>query len=223
MEQCGNSIKRKCICGKPIVITRQNVDSIIYINKKYYHSECFTNMCKGKLNNTKAKKEKWLELLENIDEIKADSRKALQNLLDKDAVCKYIIETYEISIIPTVVFHKLAAIYSGSYKGMAVSIPPSQLLDMWKRKMPYLEKVFNRNKSIGKEFDKAQRINYDLSILINKYDSYLEWREKQKLLESKCRNAGQDILKGVDLYSLNKNPRQAEAIDDIDQLLDELF
>ena len=51
---------------------------------------------------------------------------------------------------------------------------------MWKRKMPYLQKVNDKNIRMGKKIDGMARINYDMAIVLSKYDSYLEWKEQQQ-------------------------------------------
>ena len=41
---------------------------------------------------------------------------------------------------------------------------------MWQRKMDYLKQTYEYNKTHGKDMYGANRVCYDLAILINKYD-----------------------------------------------------
>ena len=52
---------------------------------------------------------------------------------------------------------------------------------MWKRKIDYLNKIADKNSRMGKEMNDVCRLYYDLSILLSKYDSYKDWKDKQQL------------------------------------------
>lgn len=77
---------------------------------------------------------------------------------------------------------------------MSVGIPPSDLLDMWQRKIDMLNGIAKKNEVKGIHMQPEQRLSYDLSILINKYDSYLRWKEKQKILEAEKETENHRIL-----------------------------
>lgn len=72
------------------------------------------------------------------------------------------------------------SVYKGEYKGLKKPVPPEHLLDMWEQKKSYLLKIYERNRTHGKEIDGLQRVYYDLAILLSKYDSYLSWKDKQE-------------------------------------------
>lgn len=98
------------------------------------------------------------------------------------------------TIIPTTVWQKLGNIYNGTFKGMSVGIPPSDLLDMWQRKIDMLNGIAKKNEVKGIHMQPEQRLSYDLSILVNKYDSYLRWKEKQKYLKLRKKQKNHRIL-----------------------------
>ena len=79
----------------------------------------------------------------------------------------WLYREYEISFLP-------------KYKNLTKPVPVEDLWDMWKRKMPYLQKVNDKNIRMGKKIDGMARINYDMAIVLSKYDSYLEWKEQQQ-------------------------------------------
>ena len=145
----------------------------------------------------------------------------------RDDVCNLILSFYDLTVITSRIFTKLDAIYSGTFKGLSTGIPPHDLYDMWVRKKSYLLKVRENNTTKGKVFSPEQQVIYDLSILINKYDSYLKWKEQQKIL-AQINETEAKILADINLHSsvsstsVNKHNIKNDE-DDIDVLLDELF
>lgn len=181
-------------------------------------------MCNEKLESPGTTKKKWNDLINNIEIYEKEAIKTITEYLDKDDLYKFIVNTYELSVVPPSIFHKLAAIYSGTYKGMTVKITPNELLDMWKRKLNYLNRIYDKKVSTGNTFEKAGRVNYDLSVLISKYDSYLEWKEQQEILERDNNEIHKKILKNVNLQNISKqNSKKNIKSEDIDDLLDEIF
>lgn len=89
-------------------------------------------------------------------------------------------KAYDVSSIPVRFYQKLAAVYDGSYTGLAQPVPAEHLLDMWQQKKQYLDKVAAQNEQKGKRMDVAQRLNYDLAILLVRYKDYLAWKQKQE-------------------------------------------
>ena len=71
-------------------------------------------------------------------------------------------------------------IYSGTWKDINTKIPPEDLLDMFKRQWHNLEQINIHNINKGKKLSPESRLNYDLSVIINKSSSYYEWRKKQE-------------------------------------------
>ena len=92
----------------------------------------------------------------------------------------WLYREYEISFLPKYFFINLDKVYKGTYKNLTKPVPVEDLWDMWKRKMPYLQKVNDKNIRMGKKIDGMARINYDMAIVLSKYDSYLEWKEEQQ-------------------------------------------
>ena len=173
-------LNRVCAeCGEPIVVTHQTAGDIIYYQKKTYHSKCFGKLCKGKRRKAG---DKWDKALQDFDTIRSKSNAHFNDLLIRDELYIFIMEQYKIEVIPSFVWQRLNEIFSGTYKGMTKGIPPSHLLDMWRRYIRKLNKIAAENTVKGKTFNTDMRIRYDLAVLINKYDSYLKWREKQKIL-----------------------------------------
>ena len=106
---------------------------------------------------------------------------------------------------------------------MSVGIPPEHLLDMWKRKIDMLNGIADRNKTKGIVMSSDKRINYDLSILINKYDSYLKWLEKQKIIASEKEIEKIDNIVGKSIGYTTSNKSEKNDSDDISALVDDIF
>ncbi len=101
----------------------------------------------------------------------------------------FIYKEYNVSFLPKHFFINLDKVYKGTYKNLTKPVPIEDLFDMWQQKMNYLNKVAENNRQNGKKIEGMARINYDLAILLSKYDSYCEWKarkeaEKQELKQS---------------------------------------
>lgn len=219
-------IKRKCgCCGEHFYISKDNIDDAIYYDKKTYHSSCFVNMCHKRSEMKRIDiSQKWTWVLNHLDSIRNDTYTSLFYAIEKEAVFDFIKETYDITVIPTTIWQKLSNIYAGTFKGMSVGIPPSHLLDMWKRKIEMLNSIANKNETRGVHMQPDQRLNYDLSILVNKYDSYLKWLEKQKIIEAeKDVEKSQNIVCQSIGYSNKSKNVDVDGSDDISDLVDDIF
>ena len=172
-------IKRKCgCCGEYLYVNKTNLNDVIYYDKITYHSNCFIEICQRKTGKRNASK-KWQWALDHINSIKNDTYLHFSNSIYRDEIYQFIRESYNITIIPTTIWNKLSDIYTGTFKGMIQGIPPEHLLDMWRRKINFLNKNAKKKEIKGVYMRPDQRINYDLTILVNKYDSYLEWKRTQ--------------------------------------------
>lgn len=101
----------------------------------------------------------------------------------------FIYKEYNVSFLPKHFFINLDKVYKGTYKNLTKPVSVEDLFDMWQQKMNYLNKVAEQNRQKGKNIEGMARINYDLAILLSKYDSYCEWKtrkeaEKQELKQS---------------------------------------
>jgi hypothetical protein len=193
-------------------------DAKVKLNKEFDRDEKKEFECieRKKRNIEIEKKRKEASKKNSVEQIKA-----------KDDIYNFMLNNYEVSFIPKYVFIKLSSIYSGTYKGMSCGILPTELLDMWKRKINYLNKIANNNLTKGNNMNPIQRINYDLSILINKYDSYKKWKESQKILEYetslKINNSNKilntSIINEISQHNIS-NDKEAEISDLVDDIFD---
>ena len=178
---------------------------------------CFQNQ-KDEITNNFLNSQEFIQ-------IRKESYNHLIHSVEKQCVYEFILDTYDLNIIPTNIWEKISDIYSGTYKGMSISIPPEHLLDMWKRKIDMLNGIDDRNKTKGIKMSADQRLNYDLSILVNKYDSYLKWLEKQKIIEAESIKSD---LKKSEIATSIINSKANESSedqknDDMSDLVDDIF
>lgn len=212
-------------CKETLEINESTINDIVYYNKKYYHLDCFVNMCNRKKTN-KRYGQKWIDVLSNLNEIKKDSQKFCKDMYYKDLIYNFILANYNITVLPTKIFTKLDGFFTGTYKGMSISMNPEDLYDMWTRKIQYLNKVNAKNKQKGKSISGADRVNYDLSVLLNMYDSYLDWKEKNKRQEQEVEevvNSFKESAATQTIIANIKNNNNTEDEEDFDELLDEIF
>ena len=220
-----NGVKRKCgYCGENLYINKNNIDDAIYYDKKTYHSSCFINICQKRIANKRADvSAKWTWVYDHIDSIKKDTYSHLAVAIEQDEIFEFIKEAYDLTIIPTTVWQKLGNIYNGTFKGMSVGIPPSDLLDMWQRKIDMLNGIAKKNEVKGIHMQPEQRLSYDLSILVNKYDSYLRWKEKQKILEAEKETEKSQNIVSQSIGYTNVSKDSKADTDDISDLVDDIF
>lgn len=238
-------------CKQDITFDHQTDCNTIYYDAHYYHNNCFVKECDEKNNGyTPSGKQrnpskKWTFALAHIDvykedayqkllnihtaknsskfasvdELKCGANEKIQEYFDGSDLNCYIKEQYDLTTTP---WKRIKSVIDGNYKDLnGIGIPAARLLDMWERKQSFLDKTYSIKIRKGQEMSKSQRVIYDLAILVNKYDSYLAWIEKQSILESK-NNLTTAI--GVDLSSLGKNMvKKSNNDDDIDDILNDIF
>lgn len=199
-------------------ISLENIDNFVYYKKTTYHKKCFGEL---KLNY------KWKLSSEDIEKIFEDSKIHLKEALFSDQIYRFMLDNYDLTVIDNRVFQKLQSIYSGTFGGMSIGIPIADLLDMWQRKIKYLNKVHNQNITKGKSIEGNNRILYDLSVLVNKYDSYLQWKREQQILQANMKSDQQQNDKQKINFGLIerqiKNQENNSSSEDINSLLDEIF
>lgn len=171
---------RKCnICGQEIDLSFTDDYFIEPCGKttKCMHVDCYIEK-KTTAKRASKTKEECLEYIKKCQKTREEKDKVNN---EKSALYLFLSEMYGISFFPEYFFVKMSSVFSGKYKGLNKPVLPEDLLDMWKQKKSYLEKLADRNKRNGKEMNALSQLFYDLAVLLSKYDSYLQWKEQQKL------------------------------------------
>ena len=217
-------------CKKGIEIIPENFPQIIYKNPSYFHKRCYKQYLEEKINKAKRKDSynRWKNEYKNARQLSNETQDRLQKIYDKDRVIRFIRSNYPISIIPTHIYTKLDSVYYGTFKGMdGVTISPGDLLFMWQKMMPKLNRIYADNKSKGKEMNDVQRISYDISVLVGNYDNYCRWKVKQETaneIEEKdvAINTAQEAIKYDNIInqSIENNSNNVVIADVVDSIFD---
>lgn len=119
----------------------------------------------------------------------------------------------------------MESIYKGTCKNLNRPVPPEDLLDMWKQKRNYLDKVAEQNRKKGTEITGVNRVNYDLAILLSRYDAYLKWKEQQKIAVAEINDSKKRSIEKIeytDVVRPSGKKQSGNEIIDINSMLDEI-
>ena len=162
-------------CKENVVFDKDNAEGIVYFEEKYYHKQCFVQMCNSRIGNKRFKKHNWQEVLDSIESLQQDAKKRMKIAIDKDNIYRFILDNYRVSCVNSFTFKKLDEIYNGTYKGLAYPIGPEELLDEWKFYYSQLAEIRKY-----KSMDREQAVSYDLAVLLGKSAEYREYIERKK-------------------------------------------
>lgn len=165
----------------------------------------------SKTKSDKPKKKRYVRTREEID--------CCDKLYD------FIYKEYDVSKLPDKVFITVASLYKGEYKKNTkepLQISIFDLYDMWQRKMDYLKQTYEYNKTHGKDMYGANRVCYDLAILINKYDSYKRWKEKQNAIHEQEKALAEQTKKMKAIRQTKSIQTPSENEIDISDIIDEI-
>lgn len=171
-------MERKCtICGDTVLIDKDNSNKAIQYKKKFYHFNCFNDMCDQKIaNKRKDVSSAWTEIKASIDELVAETTKEQKLQVAKDELGKWLLAQYDISLLSARTYMKLNDIYNGTFKGLAYPIGPVELSEEWQYYWGELCAI-RRNKGIVGE----GAINYDLTVLLSRNAEYRKIKEKERV------------------------------------------
>jgi hypothetical protein len=233
-------IVRSCkACKKPVILNDENRD-YIFISNRFMHLKCFvdykTNLKSGAWSIERCNL--YIEDVAEITKQKADeiisSNKKVEVSTTPDEKSKhkkqldifyaFITEKYDLSVIPKYFFTKIASIENGTYKQVTKPIPITDIYDMWQQKISYLDKVAVKNAEKGNKISGINRVNYDLAILLSRYDSYLDWKERQKVTEKEIIDKTIEVqqMKVTNKNIVSKTQNINKNTLDIDSILDEI-
>lgn len=217
-------VTRKCmVCKEPINIF-EDTDSYFMEEKngvrKFCHCNCYVDKQTHKKRSPKTEE----ECMEYIEKCKEDFSLENYTKATKEELFNYVMDMYDISYAPTYFYTRFEEVFDGEYKGLKKPVPPIDLLDMWKQKRNYLLKVYEQNKKKDKEIKGIGRVWYDLSILLSRYDSYLSWKEQQKLALVETEQKKKEQIEFVEYKDISKksiNTKENSKVD-IYSMLDEI-
>ncbi len=187
--------------------------------------DCYSKYFNPNLNETELN-QMFLDIikLKNKSKKHTDNRKKRDTDNPQGRFIKYIQETYDINSFSNYEYIKFAKIVNGTYKNMKEGISYEDLLLMFQKQYNNLNKIYMENISKGREFkDNKSRFNYDLAIIINKYDSFKKWKQKQEILKAEIQEKQkQENEVKIDYKNIKVENNSKDEID-ISSILDDIY
>lgn len=211
---------RKCYkCRQEIRIDRENsCRSVSYEGKAYCH-DCFQKqMERGAKKGQYA--EKWRFVAQNFDRIQKQTDESIKVIWQKDDIYRYIIETYELTNFPAMIFQRLDEIHDGTYKGLVRPIPLDEFFEMWKDYRSELDRIAQ-----GKDLCGSDRVLWDIAVVAQRYDKWKSVKKKERINRQEEIKTAKENTKNIDYNSLYKEEKPEKEFDtsDINALLDAIF
>ena len=223
-------ILRKCTyCdSKGIKSIQIGKDKFIYYNNKYYHYNCFIKY-KSENNEYNLSQEQIINMADEMV-LKTKTIKSVIDSINKDRLIYWIYDYYNVSTLSSLFFQKLTMINNGTYSDkLIVPISCYDLLQIYKKMKSYLNKVNSNNERNGKNISLTNRIHYDLAIILNNYDEYIKWKQKQKTenvekikLQEEIKSKKDICINNITSIKKNQNQNNNKEIN-IAEILDEVF
>lgn len=180
-------------CKKSKIKINRIKDEYVKYNNNYYFNDCLKKkLLKSKYSNAEIENilDKLNEetVLEKLKISEQENKRVQQNEKNRNDISKqnfnnYLSEIYNISL-NNLPYSRIASVVNGTYKGLSEGISYDDLLEMFKRQRNTLDKIAYNKKTKKDGFtNDSNRLLYDMAIIVSKYDSYKQWKSKQKLLE----------------------------------------
>lgn len=218
-------IKRKCAkCKGDIEINRNNITKVVCFEQKYYHESCFETYASQRAASNRGNTEKWKNAIDNIWELEAETKKALERFWAKDDLNAWLLDHYDVAVVPTYFWQVVADLESGKYKQQRCKpISVELLYKMWTWGQKRLDDINSRNKinHTGPKND-SDRLRYDLAVLISHTEDYKKHVAKVHALEAERRQRQSESV-GVDYNKIKTTVKSSGGLDDISDLLDEMI
>lgn len=222
-------MQRKCgACPNIIEIDKNNVSNVVYYQKRYYHLECFCKAAaKRSQHKTKAASE-WKRALDNLQEIEADTKRMIEAPpvppRRTDELNDWILAHYDVISLPGYFWNLVYDLEKGIFhKKKCKPISIEVLTATWKWGQRKLDEISVRNKANNKgPKNDAERINYDLSIVVGHVADYIKYMKKIKSAEIERENKRKEEIK-VDYNKIKTSSNDSYGLDDISELLDDLI
>ena len=200
-------MERKCaICAGVVLVDKDNSQRAIQYKKKFYHCNCFTELCDQKIANKRASAS-WADVKLHIDDLVQETMVSQQNEIAKDEIYKFISRQYNISYVGSVTVCKLNSIYNGTFHGLAYPIEPVELFEEWKYYWDELCAI-RCNKGIVGE----NAMNYDIAILLKKNAEYRRRKQSEQLAREIQRQQKEDVVV-VDTNIIMKKTKKHKIAD----------
>ena len=217
------TITRKCDkCKEEIIIERSNIRSPVLYKGKYYHSSCFCKLCEEKKATSKRSLLFWQNVLENIEQYKDDAVDKSQYQFAKNDLNEWILSHYDVITLPNRFWNIIADLSNGIYnKKQCKPVPTKIIFETWRWGQHNLDAINrnNRKNRRGPTSD-ADRVNYDLAIVLKHIGDYKKYLSKFEAEEA-ARKAREKEKSKINYNNIHSTPAHTEGLDDISDMLDD--
>lgn len=217
----GNTMTKKCEgCKQSIVIDVDNIKDVVLFKNKYYHKDCFIEVCNRKSQNKRCSPD-WKVALENLNKYERDAVVKTSYTANKDKLNRWLLEHYNIIAVPGTFWTLLDSVHKGEYKGKSKALDILTIYKLWVWGQRNLDNIAKQNKMrhTGPQRD-SDRLRYDLAILISKYPLFVEEQERLRAKQAEVsRNLNQTKID----YSKLSRKTKDDDVDDLLDLLNEIF
>lgn len=204
--------KKVYICGyckEQIDVENEDESTFFFImkdrNRKCFHCDCFIDYYTSKKRRQPLTVEECNKKINEYRKFEIENENSIEKKESaRNLLFNYIADMYDLSYIPPYFYSKLSNVFNGKYKGLSKPVPPEDLLDMWQQKRNYLLKNAEFQRRHDKNIDGISRVWYDLSILLSRYDSYLAWKEQQKLALAEAEEKKKEHIEFVEYKDIVK-------------------
>ena len=218
-------MQRKCPhCGEKVEFDADNMQGVAYLKARYYHTNCLLELAKDK-RQKKKHAAYWDTMESDISTYENDAKKQVIVAAGRDKLNEHILSHYNITNIPSRFWNVISDIGNGNYnKRKCKPVDANMLFETWQWGQKNLDKITKNNKKIKKgPKNDSERINYDLAIVLNHVTDYERYIEKIKIEEAEREMAAKEKIKIDYSKIVNNANRNNDGLDDISDLLDELF
>lgn len=215
---------RKCgTCGNPIIVNRQNLDNIAFYQGMHHHLGCLTNKAEKGIESGK-RIANWERLLNRMPELQAESKRRLGHSVIQDEFNDYLLAHYDVEAVSNWFWNIVNEVGNGNYKRKKCKpIDIDTIFQTWKWGQHHLDNIASSNKAKNKgPTNDAQRLNYDLAVVISHVGDYKKHITSTKEEEARVieRIEKQNKINYEELYKQSESKSQRE---DILDLMDEIF
>lgn len=166
----------------------------------------------------------WKRLLDRIPELQAESKRRLGHSIIQDEFNDYLLAHYNVEVVSNWFWNIVNDIGNGNYKrNKCKPIDIDTIFQTWKWGQHHLDNIAANNKTKNKgPTNDAQRLNYDLAIVISHVGDYKKYITSTKEEEARVTEhiEKQSKINYEELYRQSETNNHRE---DILDLMDEIF
>lgn len=220
------TVKRKCQgCGQMMYFDGYNFDGVALLkDSQYYHTTCLTELAAKRVQR-KNHALYWDFAFEHIDICEKNARDVLSTQAYQDELNEHLLNNYNIIEVPKSFWSTVNDLGNGNYRRKKCKpVSMETMCGAWKWGQRNLDNIARNNKANKKgPKDDAQRLNYDLAILIQKIPLYLKDKAKREAEEIERLEKQKNEVKINYNNIAHTQAPTGGGIDDISSLLDDIF